>query len=89
MLVIKEYSKVDNDGFWLDTIRLKYDDESIPNPAPQGYFEANRPEGFIRPKWDNDSWVEGATQEENKISDEDINAIAIMELATKVYEGGV
>lgn len=64
MLRIKEYSKVDEHGFWIDTIRLKFDSSSILSPAPEGYFEANRPEGFRLPKWENSGWIEGATQEE-------------------------
>lgn len=64
MRVTKEFSKVDENGFWFDTIRLRYDEESIPNPAPDGYVEAPKPSGFYKPKWDGAQWTEGAPQEE-------------------------
>lgn len=95
MLTTKEYSQVDDNGFWIDTIRLRFDEESIPNPAPEGYFEANRPEGFIQPKWENDDWVEGLTQEESKPSEnelikqeQEMLAMAVMELSTFMLNGG-
>ncbi|WP_054859147.1 hypothetical protein [Gracilibacillus sp. JCM 18860] len=58
---------------------------------------------LFKPKWDfeTEQWIEGLTSEEiaerealiaeqqSVLPDQDLNAIALMELASTVYEGGV
>ena len=64
MRVIKAFSQIDDQGFWVRTVRLKYDPSSIEIPEEEGYVEADEPEGFYKPRWDGSQWIEGATPEE-------------------------
>lgn len=84
------YVVVDDDGYEVDTVLFKVDD----NPLPENYVPPNTEKRLFEPKWDFDKqeWTEGLSEnevaekeaaiekEQNKFSDEEMSALAILEL---------
>lgn len=96
------FAVVDDDGNYLDEVVIPETDEiGNPLPVPPNHFTPNYTKRLFTPKWDFElgEWVEGLTPEEvaereteinkvgNRPTDEDINAMAIMEL-TALLMGG-
>lgn len=64
---MKKILKINSDGYFLEDI-LVSDNHSIPDDC----IEKECPQGFIRPKWNGNEWVEGGiipidTEEQKKI----------------------
>lgn len=58
---MKKVLKIDPEGFFLEDVILE-DFQEIPSDC----VETHCPEGFFKPKWDGEKWVEGYTDEEIK-----------------------
>jgi hypothetical protein len=56
---VKQVFKIDDDGFYVEPVIVSDNDELDGN-----LIETPIPEGFYRPKWDGEKWVEGLSQEE-------------------------
>jgi hypothetical protein len=97
--VLKQYIKVDENGFYLEPVFFNDEDE-----IPECFVEPYEPnEVFYKPRWDGEKWVESLSQEEiddlknsqpqpqltlEKLKEEnELNAMAIMEL-TQLLLGG-
>lgn len=48
------YKKIDANGFFIEDTPF----------YEEGVIDIECPEGFSKPKWDDEKWIEGATQEE-------------------------
>lgn len=57
---MKKVLRIDIEGFFLEDIILEDDDDITPSDC----VEIECPEGFYRPRWDGQRWIEGLTQEE-------------------------
>jgi hypothetical protein len=64
--MIKKVLKIDKQGFYIEDVILQ-DTELTPSDC----VETHCPEGFYKPKWDGEKWIEGYTQEEIKKIQED------------------
>lgn len=56
---MKKVLKVDKQGFFIEDIILEDDDIT-----PSDCIETGCPDGFYKPKWNGEKWVEGLTQAE-------------------------
>lgn len=58
---MKKVLKIDSDGFYVEDVILNPIEE-----IPSDCIETHCPEGFYKPKWDGEKWIEGYTNEEIK-----------------------
>ncbi len=98
------YIVVDEEGYETDTViwNVEEDENGEIIPTPSNYVPPNDSKRLFRPKWNYDlqEWEEGMSpeevaeketeidQEQNKPSDDEMNAIAIMELTELILGGG-
>jgi hypothetical protein len=57
--VVKQVFKIDDQGFYVEPVIIGDDEE-----LGENLIETPIPEGFYRPKWNGNEWVEGLTSEE-------------------------
>lgn len=53
--------KINKDGFYIEDVIISSTEE-----IPSDCVKTHCPEGFYKPKWDGEKWVEGYTDEEIK-----------------------
>lgn len=63
-MIVKVISRVDKDGFLIETRKIRYDETRITKPIPRGWIGEPVPDGLYMPRWDGASWGEGASQQE-------------------------
>jgi hypothetical protein len=56
---MKQVFKIDDQGFYIEPVIVKDDEE-----LEENLIETPIPEGFYRPRWNGNEWVEGLTNEE-------------------------
>lgn len=56
---MKKILRIDLDGFFIEDVLIQ-DNGEIPTDC----IEIECPEGFYKPKWNGEEWVEGLTQEQ-------------------------
>ena len=66
---MKKVLRIDKQGFYIEDVIL-HDTELIQDDC----VETHCPEGFYKPKWDGEKWVEGYTSEEIKQIQEEVEA---------------
>lgn len=91
-------SKIDENGLYLEPVKFEGED------MPDNLIIEPVPQGFQHPKWDDGKWVEGLSveeiearkntpQESSEIEqlkqENEMNALAIMELAEIIMNGGI
>ena len=59
-----QYAKIDADGYFVEDV--VFEDASVPDGSVPmlPFVAAPCPPGFCRPRWNGESWIEGATPEE-------------------------
>jgi hypothetical protein len=62
--MIKQVSKIDSDGFFVEPVIVNDEDFDEDNPLPPYLIATPVPEGLYKPRWDGNKWVEGLTPEE-------------------------
>ncbi|MFS0864137.1 hypothetical protein [Fredinandcohnia sp. 179-A 10B2 NHS] len=94
-----QVSRIDENGFYIEPEILK-PNENGQYEIPSDCIEVRVPEGLYRPKWNGIQWLEGLTLEEIQAfrqehppleeplkKENEMNALAIMELAEIVLGG--
>ncbi|WP_394896301.1 hypothetical protein [Clostridium paraputrificum] len=66
---MKKVLRINTDGFYIEDVILNPIEE-----IPSDCIETYCPEGFYKPKWDGEKWVEGYTSEEIKQIQEEVEA---------------
>lgn len=54
-----KYAKIDADGFFVEDVIVDTSQE-----VPENYISKPVPEGFYKPQWTGEEWVEGLSQDE-------------------------
>lgn len=60
----KPFYKIDANGFLIDSIGVEISEDNPDPDPPDGFIHIPPPPNYYKPRWDGESWVEGATSEE-------------------------